>query len=193
MPIERLDSLQPIVLVGGRSRRFGRDKLREPWTGSQGGTWLVDQPRLTLEAIFGPRVWAIGDCDAEIALRFHRTISDTLPGSGPLGAMITALRSATDDVLMLAGDLPYIEPVVIRALITAAAQDPRADAALAKTDRVEPCIAIYRRTALPIFEAAFAAGRLDMHGTIAMMRHLTVPLPASMACNANRPEDLAAT
>jgi hypothetical protein len=29
-PPELLASIQPVVLVGSRSRRFGRDKLREP-------------------------------------------------------------------------------------------------------------------------------------------------------------------
>ena len=49
-----MEEIQPIVLVGGSSRRFGRDKLREPVAGPDGSVgWLVDRPIAALRGVFG--------------------------------------------------------------------------------------------------------------------------------------------
>ena len=61
-----LDLIQPVVLVGGKSRRFGRDKLREP-IGESRAEWLVDRPIRALREVFGARVAVVGECDADVA------------------------------------------------------------------------------------------------------------------------------
>lgn len=142
---------QPIVLVGGRSQRFGRDKLREPWAGSEGGQWLVDQPRRALERACGgrvrgtdatgraeaasPTVWAVGHCDPEVASRFARHLLDAtnagLPGAGPIAGIVAALAAAQRSVVVLSGDLPMITAEAITALLAAAERHPDADAVVA--------------------------------------------------------------
>ncbi len=55
-----LATIQPVVLVGGRSTRFGRDKLREPVGCAREP--LVQRPIRALRAVFGPRVMLVGEC-----------------------------------------------------------------------------------------------------------------------------------
>jgi len=142
------EAIQPVVLVGGRSRRFGRDKLREPWSGSAGGEWLVDQPRLVLRAEFGVEPWAVGACDPAVAARFARVVpdGDALDDGlhGPIRGIRAALRAAKGAVLVLAGDLPLIDRHAVLALREAAARAQGAVAVVARGDRLEPCIALYR-------------------------------------------------
>ena len=57
LPISRafLESVLPVVLVGGKSRRFGRDKLVEPW----GGHPIVHKP-IQGDALIAALIRAVG-------------------------------------------------------------------------------------------------------------------------------------
>lgn len=182
--------IQPVVLVGGRSVRFGRDKLREPWNGSEGGSWLVDQPRLVLRAVAGRRVWAVGDCDPAVAARFDCVVPDSYPGAGPLGAILTSLRAANSAVIVLAGDLPRIERSVVLALIEAAARRPDAEAVVARTDHWEPCIGLYRPASKKVLAARMEHGSLDLQGAMGELDVVPVPISSDAAININRETDL---
>lgn len=185
------ETIQPVVLVGGRSRRFGRDKLREAWVGSEGGAWLVDQPRLVLRAVFGVEPWAAGDCDPLLAARFARVVPDPTPGAGPAAGIVASLDAARGPVAVLAGDLPCIARASVRALLDAAAGAPDADAIVARTDRLEPCIAIYRTRALSRWAAGETGRRSpSLRSLLDSLRVAEVPIAAGAAVNLNRPEDL---
>lgn len=182
------DMAQPVVLIGGRSTRFGSDKLSQTWAGSMGGDWLVDQPRLALERVLGPRVWGVGDAAAMVAARFTRVIADAHPGAGPAGGIATALAAAAGPVAVLAGDLPFITDASIRRLV-AAVRERAVDAAIGWTDRPQPCIAVYRPRCAEAMAACAARGAAVM---IALdgLRLVRVPIDEREARNANRPEDL---
>ena len=57
-----IEKIQPVVLVGGQSSRFGRDKLIE----SVHGELLVSRPINALRAVFGNRVAIVGECDQQV-------------------------------------------------------------------------------------------------------------------------------
>jgi len=186
---------RPVVLVGGRSRRFGRDKLREPWGGD--GRMLVERPIAALREVLGPRVLGVGSAHASVRGLFEEWIEDDAPDRGPLGGIATALRRARGEVLVLAGDLPAIDAAVLQSILAAAASGPRAMAVVAETigldgePRLHPCTALYRPSILPLLEARLAADRLSL---LAMLRDasvLRVPCPACRLANANEPGDLA--
>ncbi|MCC6678528.1 MAG: NTP transferase domain-containing protein [Phycisphaerales bacterium] len=180
---------QPLVLVGGRSRRFGRDKLREPFRGSMGGTWLVDQSILALRAVFGPRVWTVGQSDAEASLRGDRHLADRWPGAGPLGGILTALQESADDVFVLSGDLPGITDDHVRLIAAAAQRYPRHDVVIGRSAGPEPCIGIYRRSAIAVLTDRIQRGDLSLLGAVDALRTAHVDLPPEAVINANRPED----
>lgn len=182
-----LDAIQPIVLVGGASRRFGRDKLREP----VGEGLLVDRPIGALRDVFGPRVATVGQCHPEVAALADLDIPDLYFACGPAGGILSALDLTRGDVFVLAGDLPRITPATIRAILAGAAGSPACWAALARTDRIEPCIGLYRRAAIPPLCAAVANGH-PLWEAIPPEHRVDVPTDPREAMNANTIEELRA-
>lgn len=191
-----IPGIQPIVLTGGRSVRFGRDKLREvvrAGNGSEPDRWLVDAPIGALREVFGPRVAAVGACDAEVAARANLVIADRYPGAGPAGGILSAIEARpSGGVFVLAGDLLLVTPAVVRAVLAAAAHSPDALAVLARTDRslVEPCIGLYRADAAPYLRAVVQSGA-PLHGAIPVERRIGVAIDDGPARNVNTPDDLA--
>lgn len=202
-----------VVLVGGRSSRFGRDKLREPWPGSEGGEWLVDQPIGALRRAGALRVLAAGSCDPSVARRFDEQILDALADNGPLGGIVAALERlaltpSVDAVVILAGDLSHVRAETVLALQDAASADESLDAAVAVGQAdpaapagqvsgpnagspLEPCVALYRRSALPPLRAALGAPRVpSLQSLLARLAIVRVIRPAEELRNANRFEDL---
>lgn len=187
-PQSFIDSVQPVVLVGGRSSRFGRDKLREP-IGE--GQWLVDRPINALRVVFGLRVALVGECDPEIASRGNLVIPDVLPGVGPIGGIVSALRAHSGPVFVLSGDLPSIDASTISELLDAASKGPATCWAVwAHSGRPEPCIGVYFQSALDSLEDAL---REERHGLIEAMgpkHRLDVTIDAARAININEQHDL---
>ncbi len=179
-----LDTIQPVVLVGGRSRRFGRDKLVEP----VGGRPLVAHPVAVLRGVFGPRVALVGACDAAVAALGDVRIPDPYPGAGPAGGILAALEYTGGSVFVLSGDLPSITARAVRAVLAAAEERPGAPACMGMTDRPEPCIALYRPGAVGAIRGSVRSGR----GLLAAVGAdaVRVPIDAASAVNVNRPGDL---
>jgi len=184
--------IQAVVLSGGMSRRFGRDKLREPVPGGLPGEVLIDRPIRALRCVFGPHVAVVGDCHAEIERRADFSIPDAYPRSGPIGGILSALEETGLDVFVLAGDLPLIDESVIRAILAVAEQNPEAWAVLADSGRTEPCIGLYRRPVIPVMRARLsAAAGAALVDLVPESRVQRVPIDPEKALNINTLEDLA--
>jgi molybdopterin-guanine dinucleotide biosynthesis protein A len=181
-----VDRIQPIVLVGGRSSRFGRDKLREPLAGGL----LVDRSVAALRGVFGPGVAVVGECHPDVAARADMVIEDRHTGAGPIGGILSALEATGISVFVLPGDLPCITHRSVRAILAAAAQRPDAPAVVGRGDRLEPCIGLYRVVLRECMRERLAAGRASLHDLFVPDRLVAVELPAGEAINVNRPEDL---
>jgi molybdopterin-guanine dinucleotide biosynthesis protein A len=196
-----LDPILPVVLVGGQSRRFGRDKLQEPI--ARPGVpcqFLVDVPISALRAVFGPRVAICGNCAPQVQSRADTVIDDLHPGRGPVGGITSALSAARarqlSSVLVLAGDLPAVTSDAVSTVLDAAELHPSAAVIAARTDRIQPCIALYRLAALPVLEAGIgrAGGKaLPLHTLIESLgpRLVTCGIDPRAAANINTREDLA--
>ncbi len=131
-----------------------------------------------------------GDLARLTALGFDRAVADEHPGEGPLAGLLTALGAATDDIaVVLACDLPFADPAAIRLVLEAVGGH---DAAMVRTDRLEPLHAAWRRVrCLPVLAAAFDAGERAVHRSLdgLVVAEVTVADP-SVLHNANRPGDL---
>lgn len=182
----RRDQIDPVVLTGGMSRRFGRDKLRERL---DDGGMLIDRPVAALRAVFGPRVAIVGACDPLVRTRADRVIDDPYPGVGPIGGIVAALQDSPRDVFVLAGDLPAIEPAHIRQILGVARLSPGAHAVLGRTDRLEPLIGLYRRACLPVLLQRLERGERSLHDAIAAVHRRDVPLASEAAQNINTTVD----
>lgn len=187
-------ALTPVVLAGGKSRRFGSDKLAARLGDDAFAGVLIDRPLRALRAVFGPRVVLAGRCGPQLRDRAEAMLPDREENLGPVGGILTALEAFPRGVFVLAGDLPDITPRTIE-LICLHLNVGRPAAVLARTDRVEPCIGIYLPAARPWLAAAAsrgAAGRAmpPLHAAIPPRRRVEVPISAQEARNVNRPEDL---
>jgi molybdopterin-guanine dinucleotide biosynthesis protein A len=151
------------VLVGGQSRRMGRDKA-----------WLVldDEPLFLRTA----RLLRVHVASVTLLGPFERYAGFGFPvlpdaGRGPLAALCPALAASPCEWnLVLACDLPFIEGRFVRWLLTRALAG-RAEAVVPRTaDGWQPLCAAYHRCALPALERARARGG----GVVAALPELRV-------------------
>jgi len=187
------------VLTGGASRRMGTDKAFVP-VGPDAQP-MVAVPASALVEAGAREVLAIGgDLDRLTALGLDARPDDH-PGEGPLGGVLTALRLAAHDrVVVLACDLPAVDATTVGRVLDALAAAPAAPAAVAPVAAVavdpsdgrrHPLLAAYRRAAAEPLAAAFAAGERGLLRALAAVAVVEVELPDPAAArNANRPEDL---
>lgn len=183
-----LDAIQPVVLVGGVSARFGRNKLLEPL---ESGGMLVDRSIGALRSVFGGRVALVGRCDPQVAARGDLIAPDHWPGTGPAGGVASALSHFGRDVFVLAGDLPNISAAAILTVLECAGRNPQAAAALACVQCPEPCVGFYRLTALDSLTRSLKAG--DSCSITKRLEGLTIalaPVDPVALLNANTPEQL---
>ncbi|MEA2578030.1 MAG: molybdenum cofactor guanylyltransferase [Chloroflexota bacterium] len=102
------------MLAGGRSSRFGRDKLAEPIDGRP----MLDHAIAAVRALTGEIVVVVG-VEARGSVPDGVTvIHDDRPFEGPLSALAVGLSaSPADHVIVVAGDMPTLVPAVLRRLL----------------------------------------------------------------------------
>ena len=112
------DRVGAIVLAGGRSSRFGRDKLAEPVDGRPMLDLAIDAVRgLTSDVIV-----VVAPDDARDVPADVRVVRDARPFDGPLAGLATGLAAvdpATEWVLVVGGDMPALVPAVLARLLDA--------------------------------------------------------------------------
>lgn len=196
-----IDSVLPVLLVGGRSRRFGRDKLLEPIPGGDGRV-LMDLPLAVLRAVFGPRVLGVGACAPAVAARLDRHIEDQHPGAGPAAGILAALRNGGGDgdegakliapVFVLAGDMPHVTAPTVRRIAEQALKACRhAAVVLARTHELQPCFGVYFSAAAGALERGLAPSKpRALHEILAELAVVGVAVEAGEAGNVNTVAEL---
>lgn len=129
-------SCSAVVLAGGRSKRFGSDKLKVRVAGEP----LLDRA-ITAVGLVTDNLVVVG--------RIHsttRSIEEPEPRRGPLNAVSYALEFASMDcVLVVAGDHPFIEPGLL-ALLVDVLGSHEAAVPVDRNGLAQPLIAAYRRS-----------------------------------------------
>ncbi len=185
-PDHAIAAIQPVVLVGGKATRFGRDKLREPWRDGL----LVQRPIDALRAVFGPRVALVGDCDPSLLPLADGVIPDHHPGVGPIGGVISALAHTNSAVFIAAGDMPAIDTPTIHALVSAYSTQPGAWAVMACDPSPHPTLAIYRAEALTTLRDKLACDKRALHSALPAGRVVLVPCDPRALSNVNSQSDV---
>jgi molybdopterin-guanine dinucleotide biosynthesis protein A len=140
------------VMAGGRSSRLGRDKAL---LAIDGETLLLRTLR-TLRVVTSEQI-VVGPPERAAQAGGARVVPDAYPGVGPLGGIYTALRATAGEyVLVVACDMPFLNPVLLEHLLRLA---PGHDIVLPRTGgRGEQLHAVYRRTCLDPIQQQLAAG-----------------------------------
>lgn len=148
--------LTGVVLAGGRSSRFGRDKLAEPYRGEP----ILHHTLGRVGAVCGEIVLVLAPDAPEPAGLSVRIARDPEPYEGPLaGAHAGLLAVRTELALLVGGDMPGLVPEVVDAML-ALARATRAEAvALLDAGRPRPLPILVR-----VGPAVRAAGELLASG-----------------------------
>ena len=105
-----------IVLAGGRSARFGRDKLVEQVDGRPLLHHAVEAVAAVATDVL---VVAAPDVDPSVPAG-TRVIHDETPYEGPLAGCLAGLTAAREPLaLVVGGDMPTLEPQVLGLLVRA--------------------------------------------------------------------------
>ncbi len=180
-----------VVLVGGKSSRMGSDKALIQIDGRT----MMDRALDLLE----PHVQdllVIGD-PMKYGHAGPFVIADDMPGNGPLGGVVTAMRYASQDrLLVLACDMPNINGRLLQFLQSE--MGTRTDAVVPRHQGgLEPLAAAYHRRCESIFRERILSGSLKFSDALMDLRMAT-PLiepgeqgwPEGLFRNLNHPSDL---
>ncbi|MEA2623328.1 MAG: hypothetical protein QOH61_2238 [Chloroflexota bacterium] len=206
-----------IVLAGGRSSRFGRDKLAEP----------VDGMPLLHASV---RAMAVASAEVVVVTPPAglgtflprglptplREIPDAQPYAGPLAGLLSGLRAATRDLVLVAGgDMPSLDPAVLRLMLrrmgdrsaTASGSDRRAGywaaqgVALESDGRPQRLpLVLERGAAISAASDLLASGERSLGALVAALDIAVIPEAAwreldpdgATLRDVDRPSDLAA-
>lgn len=144
--------LTGVVLAGGRSSRFGRDKLAEPYRGEP----ILHHTLRRVGAVCEEVVLVLApDAPAPTGLAV-RIARDPEPHEGPLvGARAGLLVVRTELALLVGGDMPGLVAEVVEAMVARARGTPAEAVALLDADRPRPLPMLVR-----VDPAVRAAGEL---------------------------------
>jgi len=175
------------ILIGGDSTRMGADKA----TYEVDGVSMAQRVADAASAAGASEILFIGGTQAR-AKKFPGTWKkDLYPGEGPLGGVITALKSSSNDsVVVLSCDMPFVTDSVISSLVRAL---PDAQATVGRTDRLNwLCAAWSKDECLKTLESVWKRNERAVHRAAVLLDVAEVPVPAVAVRNINSPADLVA-
>ncbi len=157
-----------IVLAGGKSLRFGNDKVSE----AIGSKSLLQQVIASLRFLDGEIIVVTSNehpISESIDHPKLRILTDVLPGKGPLGGIYTGLAaSVTEYNLVVASDMPFLNEALLRHLIKIS---EGYDIAVPRVGKlVEPLHAIYARSCLDPMSEMMKEKRLSIYELFSRVR-----------------------
>lgn len=149
-----------IILAGGKSRRMGK---RDKAFMEIGGEPLIKRQLRLLKKDFKKIIIVANAVDKYKAFKGVRVIPDVAADRGPLGGIWSGLLASPDRYnLVLACDMPFIDPHVIKYMrLKAAGYDvvvPRIDG------RYEPLFGIYSKSCLRFIKPLLDKKDLKIRG-----------------------------
>jgi molybdopterin-guanine dinucleotide biosynthesis protein A len=139
-----------IILAGGKSRRLGRNKLKEVI----GGTTLFNRVINVLSTFKGEIIIVKAE-DSSIPdiLTYPQitVVQDLYPGKGMIGGIVTGLSASRNYYnLVVAGDMPFLNLNLLRYMISITESNDLV--AYKNKNELEPLHAIYSRNCLPVLK-----------------------------------------
>jgi molybdopterin-guanine dinucleotide biosynthesis protein A len=188
MPDSRTDDAMGLVLAGGRSSRFGRDKALMPVDGVP----MAERVYQALAAVIRDVRIGLSRAGERNPVPGAEVVLDDPPGVGPMGSLRAALLAAGPRwVLAAACDMPGLTPSAVRALLSARTNDADVVVAVDPDGRAHPLAAAWHPRVIPALVTDRGGPGRSLTGLLATVRVVTVSLAPEVLRNVNRPEDLA--
>jgi molybdopterin-guanine dinucleotide biosynthesis protein A len=147
------DPITAFILAGGKSTRMGTDKAFLELAGRPLISHALELARSVTE-----KIKIVGDPNTFAS--FGTVIPDIYPARGPLAGIHAALsNTATDYNLILAVDLPFLQPHCLKYLITEAKSSSAVVTVPSAEGHLHPLCAVYRKQFGPITQAALDKGK----------------------------------
>lgn len=151
--MNNVDDVTAFVLAGGKSIRMGKDKAFLEFKGR-----ILLARALELAVGVTEEVRIVGDPRKFAA--FGRVIEDLYRERGPLGGIHAALKSSSTELnLMLAVDLPFVQPDFLKYVISVAKETKALAIVPRASDGLQPLCAVYRREFAQAAEQSLAQGK----------------------------------
>ena len=146
-----------IILAGGKSLRFGKDKSQV----KIGKRSLLEQVVACVSSVCADVVIVAGEQNIAQIAGYPKTkvVTDVYPGKGPLGGIYTGLQaSATHLNLVVAGDMPFLNRELLRHMLDLA---DTFDVVIPRLDElIEPLHAVYTKSCLSPIEGMLQQNNL---------------------------------
>lgn len=184
-----------ILLAGGKGRRMGEDKRFLPI----GERTLFERSLSVLRSLFQNVVVVIAQDSPELKTDVL-VLRDLVPDCGSMGGLYTGLREAsTERVFVVACDMPFLNPAVVRYMV---ALKVDTDIVMAHLENgLQPMHALYSRRCLPVIEEMVRSHRVKIQDIVThpSLRVRLIPKTDLMGIdpegrsflNVNTPADLA--
>jgi molybdopterin-guanine dinucleotide biosynthesis protein A len=137
-----LIKIKPVILVGGKSSRFGKDKIFLKLNDLS----ILKRTYDLLEKVFDSQPLLVGRKEPILN---SETIPDEIEGIGPIAGLYTALKNTNGDfVFLTACDMPFLKESLIRYMILSL--DESCDILMPRYDNgmIEPLFSIYNKRVL---------------------------------------------
>lgn len=183
------------ILAGGASARFGGEPKG---LHRVGGERIIDRVAAALRAVADELILIANTPDASRWLDGVPAFADARAERGSIVGIHSALSHASDRVLVVAWDMPFVTPSLLASIAEHATRSPYA-AVPESTRGLEPLCAAYTVRCLPFIDAAVAEADLRLSALLERLPSLErisrsevarVGDPARLFMNVNTPEDL---
>ena len=175
------------MLAGGRSRRFGRDKLAERYDGRP----LLQHAVARLLEVCDRVVVVLAPDASEPSMPADRQVEfarDAIGDEGPLRGLSAGLEVANADwVVVAGGDMPDLQPVVLREMLRAALETRVVAVSLAEAGNERPLPCVLRSApAAEAVRALLQAGRRSLRDLHAHVPAVVIDEPTWIALDPER-------
>lgn len=191
-----IEDALPVLLAGGKSTRYGSPKALAEVAGRS----ILDRGLAALDAAVGDAVIVAND-PRPYASAGRPIRPDVRPGTGVLGGILTAIRWAEETdrqaALVLACDMPFVPPALLRRLVQRADAEAVSLADSAGPRGMEPLCAVYGIQCADAIERALDRDQRAIVSFFSDVEVRRLPLsevrrfgdPDRLFFNVNRPEE----
>ncbi len=180
---EKMKPVTAVVLAGGQSSRFGRNKAFASYQGST----FVERTVRTLQSVFENVILVTNTQD------YHflniPILQDFKAHQGPIGGIVTALSQVkTEQLFVVACDMPLLDPQIIREVVQVSSTY---DAVIpVYEESQEYLMAVYSRKLLAPLCEALLQGRASLKSFFEKRENiLWYPIEGNSSFNVNTPVD----
>jgi len=156
-----------IILAGGKSLRFGRNKATEKIAGMT----LVERVIKQLSSITHEMILVTNESRSQFAeFDFLDVVSDIYPAKGPLGGIYTGLStSRTAANIVVACDMPFLNTALLSHMVEIS---PGFDAVIPRwpNNQIEPLHGIYSVSCVPVMKKRLENNQLSISECLKEMR-----------------------